>query len=233
MKIKSFRKRARVLAALCLVCAVVFSAAETSHAVQSYGKSKSKSGNYGGNELGRFEFEFNPVGFFQFGPMVDLGVRVGPVTYIDAHFRYPYLGVVYQVIETNVFKDTPLLNCGAVGVRINNVIRLRGSLNAWYFGAVGEYNWGGTEVSKSGTSWLLPVGNITYTRKWQGFVIALRAGFRWRWASGFYMNLGLIAGIFDQYRASYNIPALGYPLRPDPKGVIGIGMIEFSLGAEF
>ncbi|MBN1534599.1 MAG: hypothetical protein JXA20_18140 [Spirochaetes bacterium] len=167
-----------------------------------------------GDELGRFEFEFNPVGFLQYGPMVNMGVRLGPVTFIDFHVRYPYAGVLYQVLETDGFDRTASPDCAGVGGRINNVIRLGASPHAWYIGALGEYTWGGSEWKGTGRNGY----DVTYERTWKGYTIALNAGFRWRFSSGFYMNLGGIIGIHNQYRASISTPLMGYYKEDDPEG---------------
>jgi hypothetical protein len=181
------------------------------------------------DELGRFEFDFNPVGFLQFGPIANLGVRLGPVTFIDFHFRYSYAGLLYQVIETDGFNDTASMNCGGVGGRINNVIKLSGSPHAWYIGALGEYTWGGSEVTGTGRNGY----DVTYDRTWEGYAIAIHGGFRWRFSSGFYMNLGAIVGIHNQHTASFNYPIMGYYKEDNPEGVRIFGMLEFALGVEF
>jgi hypothetical protein len=228
MKIKWYGEHpGRTALVLALVCGALCVLAESSQAA-------SRSSRSSGNELGRFEFEFNPVGFLQFGPIVDFGVRVGPVTFIDAHFRYPYLGVVSHLLESDVFNDTASPNTGAIGVRINNVIPLHGSMNAWYIGLVGEYTWGGSDIGDEVYSATLGRRiDVTYTRKWKGYMVAARAGFRWRFASGFYMNLGGILGVHNQYEATYNTPTFATPKGDDAVGVMVAGMIEFSLGVEF
>ena len=178
----------------------------------------------GNGELGRFEFDFNPLGFLQFGPLVNAGVRLGPVTYIDLHGRWSYAGALYWVLED---ADVQPESFG-LGVRVNNVFKLPGSMHAWYLGALFESTWG--KATYEDDTW---TGTGTYERTWRGYVLAANGGFRWRFQSGFYMNLGLILGIHNQYEASTDSPVNGFAKDDDPEGVRVFGMLEFAVGAEF
>lgn len=78
--------------------------------------------------LGNFELQFNPLGFLQFGPVVDLGPKVGSSTYLYGHFRWSSLGLVYRLVSTDGFEDDMSIGCMAIGVGFKHLFVRKYSL---------------------------------------------------------------------------------------------------------
>ncbi|MFH0977461.1 MAG: hypothetical protein V1874_16905 [Spirochaetota bacterium] len=181
------------------------------------------------NAMGSGEVVFHPVGFFQFGPMVDIGPRIGTSTFLDAHIRWSYAGLVYQAIETDGFENEADPNGFGVGLKLTHFFVSSGTPHGMYIGGLFEYTWGGSKYTDDEDS------SYNWERKWKGYDVMFNIGYRWRFPSGFFMQLGGFAGFHNQYKAEWE-----YTNRPsdkstheDPEGVRLIAMIEFSIGTEF
>jgi len=181
------------------------------------------------NAMGTGEVVFHPLGFLQFGPMVDIGPRIGPSTFLDAHFRWSYAGLLYQVIETDGFTNEANPNGFGVGLKLTHFIAGPGSPHGMYFGGLFEYTWGGSKYTDDE----YPKNN--WERKWKGYDIMANIGYRWRFPSGFFMQAGGFAGFHNQYKAEwqYTDRPSDKRTREDPEGVRLIAMLEFSIGTEF
>jgi hypothetical protein len=181
------------------------------------------------NAMGSGEFVFHPLGFLQFGPMVDIGPRLGSSTYLDAHFRWSYAGLLYQVIETDGFENEANPNGFGVGLKLTHFFSSPGSPHGMYIGGLFEYTWGGSKYTDDES----PTYN--WERKWKGYDIMANIGYRWRFPNGFFMQLGAFAGFHNQYKAEwqYTDRPSDKRTREDPEGVRLIAMIEFSIGTEF
>jgi hypothetical protein len=186
------------------------------------------------NEMGSGEFVFHPVGFFQFGPMVDLGPRIGTSTFLDAHIRWSYAGLLYQAIETDGFSSSKVdPNSFGVGAKLIHFFKNPSSPHGMYIGGLFEYTWGGD----SGTEDEGHTYERDWSRKWKGYTVMFNMGYRWRFPSGFFMQLGGFAGFHNQYKAETTREKNSYysteKKESDPEGVRVIAMIEFSIGTEF
>ncbi len=177
------------------------------------------------NETGSGEVVFNPLGFFQFGPMVDIGPRVGNSSFIDFHFRWAYAGLLYQVIESDGFENDVDTNSYGVGIRFTHLLLKPGSPHCIYIGGAFEITRGGSEYSYSDYS------SENFTREWKGRTLVFNMGYRWRFPSGFFMQLGGYAGFHDQYEAEITYEN-GYS-KKNPEKTRVIAMLEFSIGTEF
>jgi hypothetical protein len=181
------------------------------------------------SEMGSGELVFDPLGFFQFGPMVDIGPRIGPSTFLDAHFRWSYAGLLYQVIETDGFESEANPNGFGVGLKLTHFFITSGSPHGMYIGGLFEYTWGGSKYTDDS----YPRDN--WERKWKGYDIMANIGYRWRFPSGFFMQAGAFAGFHNQYKAEwhYTDRSTDKKTYEDPDGVMLIAMLEFSIGTEF
>lgn len=179
--------------------------------------------------MGRGEINFNPMGFLQFGPIVDVGLRAGSSTFIDAHFRWAYAGVVYQAIETDGFSSSDVSpTSGAAGLKVIYCFLRNDTPHCMYIGGIVEYTWGGD--SGTDEDWY---PERDWKRTWSGYAIVLNMGYRWRFSSGFFMQVGGMAGIHNQTNASWYYTKYESVKFKDPEGVRFIGMLEFSIGTEF
>jgi hypothetical protein len=211
IKIRSFQK-------LCFIFFIMLALTTTGMAA-SAGES---------NAMGSGEIVFHPLGFLQFGPMLDIGPRIGDSTFLDAHFRWSYAGLLYQVIETDGFEREANPNGFGVGLKLSHFFITSGSPHGMYIGGAFEYTWGGSKYTDD--EW--PAYNTE--RKWKGYDIMFNIGYRWRFQSGFFMQLGAFAGFHNQYKAEWHYTdSSNKNTYEDPEGVRVIAMLEFSIGTEF
>ncbi len=177
------------------------------------------------DKQGRVNLLIHPLGFLQFGPIVGTEIRVGQSMFIDIHFRYAALGLLYNLI---VDGDTKMYSMAA-GLGTKWLIKRRNSPHGFYIGGFTDFGWGAN------------IQNEGYSDEWEGehkyFAIASTEGFRWRFSRGFILNLGLMAGIAfeiedDWEYTDYNHPDYGEKKYSD-EDVYFFGMVEVSLGWEF
>lgn len=180
-------------------------------------------------EMGRGQIDFNAAGFFTFGPMVNVGFRVGPSTFIDGSFRWSYPGIVYQMVETEGFENEASPSGGGAGIRVTHCIFIGDSPNCMYVGGIFQFTWGGSSYTDS------EYPTDSWEREWKGYAVMFNMGYRFRFQSGFYMMVGGMLGFHNQYKSEwhYTNNSFNKTVYNDPEGVRLIGMIEFSIGTEF
>ncbi|MBN2521863.1 MAG: hypothetical protein JXB24_01250 [Bacteroidales bacterium] len=166
-------------------------------------------------ELGKVHLGFQPAGFLQFGPVIELGFRVGNTFVMGPHFRYTALGLAYNAV--NDFENT--LVCFSLGFSFKHFPAAQ-QKNKFYYGAGLEYEYG---ESDDYDDWY---GSHA------GVVILTNAGYRWRFGSGFYINLGVYAGaVINIYDEWYDYD--DEDLHDDSGWTQFSGYAEFGIGVEF
>ena len=166
-----------------------------------------------------FGIFFNPLGFLQFGPMFGLSLSRSYFL-ANAHVRIPAGGLLLPIMfGENRYRAKVGKGVG-VGGDLNFFLnRRRGGL---YSGALFEY-WNMTTDYNHDT-----YSDENYYTDSQGVVFAGHLGYRFRWSSGFFLNLGgYLGAIFYTWKSSYR----NYG-RSDSE-VLPFGMLEFSLGFNF
>ena len=135
--------------------------------------------------LGSWYLQFDPLGFLQIGPSAEVGLRVASGTLIGAALRVEGLGLLYQDIATSGFENDASLLSTAVDVLFYQLFPAAGT-NRWYLQGMIGYGWGWT----SGTN---------YIGAWQGsnshIELGVGAGYRWRYNSRFFLDVGGLAGL--------------------------------------
>ncbi|OGU39651.1 MAG: hypothetical protein A2X61_09820 [Ignavibacteria bacterium GWB2_35_12] len=155
--------------------------------VEKITKEKPVSTNiYSNYQMGNSEFLFNPLGFLQFGPIFEYNFRIGQSFFIGPHFRYSAGGVLYHVVAD--YTEGLDMTSAAVGISMKNFYGA--SQDKFYVGGIIEYGWGGGELYNDNN-------NIQY---YSHTYISLSSniGYRWRYDSGFFLNVGGIIGIAPQ-----------------------------------
>ncbi len=129
-------------------------------------------------------FNFNPLGFLQLGPIIQYEKRMSTNTVFAPYFRYAYLGLLTHIIWTG-FDDGRLSPATfGIGAGVKGFAEEAG--NSMYYGAFLDYN-----VAKANYD----IGEYYETQeKYSGLAVVSNVGYRWRKASGNYVNLGLFAG---------------------------------------
>lgn len=175
--------------------------------------------------FGPFNLYLNPLGFVEFGPIVGGQVIIAPRTYLDFHWRYSKLGLLYNVI-TNGFVDEVGVGSMAYGGGITHFIPIGNTPNCMYVGLLYEYGFGTTHGGSKSDTW---------DAKNAQSIIACNPGFRFRIGSTAFLNLGLQAGVsipmVDQWWYVDEPSHIKY--NDDKMGPLFFGGLEFSLGLEF
>ncbi|MDZ7852655.1 MAG: hypothetical protein U5L98_08430 [Halomonas sp.] len=165
----------------------------------------------------------NPLGFLQFGPILEGGFRVAGETYVGAHLRFSGMGVLYHVINTDFGSDESSVSPLSIGpaVTFHTLLPYTDTSNRFYAGgALGmDFGW------SSGTD---SVGD--WEARWRSIVLATNFGHRWRNPSGFFINVGLIAGFAVGIESNWNYVDEPDDLQDDGTETTFYGMLEFSLG---
>ena len=154
-------------------------------------------------------FECDPFGFLGLGPEVEFGFRVTPSTLLGMAVRFEGLGLLYQGIVTNGFQErASLLSMGVEGMAYE-LLPARG-MNRWYVQGLWGYGWG----SRSGL-------NGGWQNNNSHLEVAAGGGYRWRFSSSFFLDLGGLAGAAIELTDSSAPP------------VIYLGALQIHLGWEF
>ena len=174
--------------------------------------------------IGQSEFEINILGLLQFGPIFSYDFNVAADIMVGTHLRLQGIGVLYQLIASKAFEDFAAPWSFALGFQMKYLFPNTLSNNRMFMGFFADFGLGWTSGDFD-TSW-----------EWKGnhanLVIALQYGYRWRYPSGFYLNVGIMAGyslvVWDQWYY------LTTPNQYETSTTTNIffGMLEFSLGWE-
>ncbi len=174
--------------------------------------------------LGKGEIEFNPLGFLQFGPIIHGAFRVGDNVFLGAHYRISSMGLLYWMIETDLFEDEVNLNSGGIGVDFRYFFDNKQSPHRFYVGGIVEKGWGGLTGEDDVGEW---------ESKTDYYVVAGNAGYRFRFSSGFFMNLGGYAGFSKDTKSELWYDNSSSVIRENPLETTIFLMLEFALGMEF
>ena len=128
---------------------------------------------------------FNPLGFLQFGPILDFELRVLPDLLVLGHFRYHSMGVISHVIQDQ-FGSELKMNSIALGAGMRYLFPLSASPNRPYLGFLLE------------NCWAHYIDNVDESDELEGtntlFIYMVNGGYRWRFADGFLLGVGGYVG---------------------------------------
>ena len=157
----------------------------------------------------------NPLGFLQFGPTLGVEIPNGASAYFDLHVRMQGLGALMHAL----WDDTKIHQVG-LGGGYRGFSGSPDSRNRYYAGGVVEFVWS-------------PYGKNDYEGRGLGFVAAGQVGHRWRFASGIFLNLGVLAGSYiETSDESWNVNTPNQIIQGENESA-AFGMLEFSIGKEF
>jgi len=155
--------------------------------------------------------QFNPLGFVQFGPVLQAEIAIAPKIVLFPHVRFAGLGLLSHLsVDYDEF-DVSSMALGG-GFRI---FPGKGK-HRFYAGGLAEYGWGtgrdSYDEAKYRHSYISAIGN---------------AGFRWRFNKFFIQTGAYVGAVFETE-----------DVRTDEHVDYGndvdfIGMLEFALGFEF
>jgi small nuclear ribonucleoprotein (snRNP)-like protein len=126
----------------------------------------------------------DPLGFLQIGPAVEVGMWIGPSTLIGVAWRFEGLGLLTQALGSSSTSTLDPLSMGFQGMLYQ---LLPGSgPNRWYIQGLVGYGWGATSGDE-GTIYAWRV-------EWSHLELAVGVGYRWRFPSRFFLDLGAVGG---------------------------------------
>lgn len=137
----------------------------------------------------------NLLGLLQFGPIIQKEYKLGESgLYLFPHLRIGYFGLLSHFVWTEFEGDSQMdpINFGiGAGIRRLNFAGSRG--NVWYGGGL-------LELSRGGSTY--DMGSI-YESQERGihFNIVPNFGYRWRYPTGRFLNLGIYLGY--AFKVSY------------------------------
>jgi TolB-like protein len=173
--------------------------------------------------MGRAEVLFNVLGFLQFGPMFEAGVNMGNDLFLTAHARFATMGLVYQALVSDGFQGE-VTGGMAFGAGLAKFFS-RSILSRPYVAAAMEYGWGSNR-GDVGTQW-----------EWEGdhsyMVIYGNGGYRWRFPSKFFVNLGGLFGFVISLSDEWYYINDPTDVREGDNLSLLFAMLEFSIGMEF
>lgn len=161
---------------------------------------------------------FNPLGFLQFGPMVDLEFKLSPKLYGLAHVRLQGLGLLAHILAY----DEMAYWSTAVGGGVRYFFTSPSGPNAPYVG-------GAVEVGYNPYYGDLAYPSSAYHGSSVYVTVAANAGYRWRFGD-FIVNVGGFLGVAPTVYSkwSYDIaPSVMYDGFLDTTFV---AMVELSIG---
>lgn len=155
----------------------------------------------------------NPLGILQFGPIVQMEFRTGSGFVLGPHIRFAGFGLLTHIV--NDYEETDLSSM-AVGFGFKGLIGPSSRPHKFFIGAMTEYGWGG---GKDEDYW-----ETEYSNKYISLIA--NAGYRWRFQSGMFLNLGAFLGAAFIFEDKSNFVDYG-------NSVIPFAMIDLSFGWEF
>jgi small nuclear ribonucleoprotein (snRNP)-like protein len=173
--------------------------------------------------LRQMYFQFDPLGFLQIGPSAEIGYRVTPSTLVGLAVRFEGLGLLYQDIATSGFQWNASLTNMAVEGMVYQLFSAFG-INRWYLQGMFGIAWGSTNGVDFGGNWQ---GNEYHLE------IAVGGGYRWRFISGFFVDLGALAGVGPQLSNTKYYTSNPSTIINNGLNVYIVGMLQVHLGWEF
>ena len=175
----------------------------------------------------RFALYVNPLGFLQFGPIAGAEITVRSHFIFGIHARITSLGLLSRAITADAEDGRPTSVSGwGAGTDMKFIKSSSGS--GFYFGFLNDFG---------GVSPLYHKADNSKRRRISYLSFFANIGYKIRFRSGIYMNLGAMPGIINILQDEW------YYLRSPNNdfsthqgttaGIHPIGMLEFSVGKEF
>ncbi len=181
----------------------------------------------GDNGIGKFALSVEPLGFVQFGPMVNAEIGLTDNLALNGHVRFGTAGLLMKVMYlTNDDEMPDKLNDIAYGGGLKYLFGDR--KNKPYLGLLCEFGKRST-LEDQGEQW-------EHEASLNHFDFIMNGGYRIRSASGFYLNAGAYVGAEFISNDTWYYTEEGYSA-DDPfeneNSVYPFFMVELGIGIEF
>ncbi len=199
-------KKSLVVAALCCILGIAFQ--QRTEAAEQ--------------ELPAAALVVNPLGFFQFGPILDLELRVQPNVVAFLHYRHTAFGALAHALMVSE-KEELSASSGAFGGGLRYLFPLARGPHRPYIGFLIEYGWTGYR------------GSIGYSDEYEGtskYVdFIANGGFRWNFQP-LMVNVGAYLGSGSVLENEYKYKDTGEVVQGKKDSMV-IAMLELSFGFAF
>ena len=174
------------------------------------------------NDIKRIGISVNPLGFAQFGPLVNLDIKIVKNLVLNGHIRFAPYGLLTRVM----WQEDSSLDEFTGNAYGGGLVYYFGDKNGKpYAGILFEVD-ENKQVYAKGKDW-------EWVQNGDGLTVVANGGYRFRFNSGFFMNVGAYAGIYKnewKWRSVHNYN----PNETSGSGttITPFGMVEFTLGFE-
>ena len=179
----------------------------------------------GNNSISKFALSINPLGFLQFGPVINGEFGLTDNLVLNTHLRFPSLGLLTYATK---YHDDGISNLSGFAFG-GGVLNFFGdNMSKPYVGGLLEYHTV-TTLYAQGASW-------EWENKDNHVVIIVNGGYRFRFSSGFFINLGgYVGAAVGTYNWNYTDPSYSESGDAAHTGsdVFPFIMVEGALGIEF
>ena len=175
--------------------------------------------------ISKFALSVNPIGFLQFGPSVSVETGITGNLALNAHVRFPTLGLLSYVVNED---DDGLDELKGFAVGGGAIYFFGENRNKPYAGMLIDYNkfeclYGQYEDWE----WEETINSV---------VLMLNGGYRFRFESGFFINTGVFFGVtINSWDWDYTDSGYGSSDSSERTGTDAqpFGMVEVTFGFEF
>jgi len=178
-----------------------------------------------GYPISKIALSVNPLGFAQFGPMVNIEAGVTKSLLANAHVRFPTLGVLTYIVN---YDDDGLDELSGISFGAGSLYFFGERRSKPYVGILLEYEKLEKLYAKN-ESW-----------EWKdddnNGIFILNGGYRYRFKSGLFLNTGAYLGAaLSLYKWDYTDPDYGQddPEAREGTDIAPFGMVEVTVGVEF
>lgn len=176
-------------------------------------------------KMSRFALSVNPLGFVQFGPLINAEFGITKSVVLNAHVRFPSLGLLNYVVRT---EDEEMAEMSGIAFGGGILYFFGEHRSKPYVGALLEYETV-KFLAEEDEPW-------EWEETTNAAVFFVNGGYRFRFKSGFFINTGLYLGaVFNSYEWEYTDPdyvSYDHDAFEDTE-IIPFGMVEVTVGIEF
>jgi hypothetical protein len=176
--------------------------------------------------LPAWTFNFNPVGFGLYGPIVQLEFKVANRGYVVPWIRYSYAGVVSQYQWTN-FESDSRYDPSSASIAVGYKVFIPGDEkdNLIFYGFFGEF------IHEKGLHDMNTDYQYDQTRN--AIAVYGNLGYRWKSKRNFFVSLGILPGYTYDLKNEGTFSNSGGQKQGIHKENNFIGMLDINFGWNF
>ena len=173
------------------------------------------------NPVSKFALSVNPLGFIQFGPVINFEIGLNDNVVLNTHLRFPSFGLLSYLLRSPLYLD----ELTGIGYGLGLLYFIGDNKSQPYLGTFIEFERTEGLYNREESNEHLTKNKTT--------AFVFNGGYRFRFSNGFYVNTGLMLGaastkvekIYTDWNYS-NGPNRSTDITP-------FGMVELVVGIEF